>query len=379
MKETRVAVGSGRPVDLPGAAQVELDGGVALLHPEEAIFEAMLRGWRNQQLARLLRPHTVEMRESLVRRFQRFTNDYPWNWTPADAEEWFAQAAAARRAHSTLRNYQRYLHLFLAFVTDQRYGWVQLCLERFGTHPVQVCHEWNTAAHLAEYEGRPGNRPFTRDELQAFLDFADARVAEVRQRRRKGWLAAFRDATLFKVIYAWGLRRNEAAMLDMHDFGRNPKVAEFGGYGVLHVRHGKALAGSPPRRRSVLTTMPWSVEVIAEYVSEVRPRFEVSAQLALWPTERGARVSARYVDLRFAQYRDELGLPGELTPHCLRHAYVTHLVEDGFDPTFVQQQVGHGFLSTTALYTSVGADAKNRMLRAALDRIYGPPGQGDRP
>jgi len=45
----------------------------------------------------------------------------------------------------------------------------------------------------------------------------------------------------------------------------------------------------------------------------------------------------------------------------------------------MQQQVGHGFLSTTALYTSVGADAKNRMLRAALDRIYGPPGQGDRP
>jgi integrase/recombinase XerC len=168
----------------------------------------MLRGWHNQQRSRLLKLHTIEQREAFVRRFQRFTNDYPWNWTPADVEEWFAAAASAKRAHSTLRNYQLHLQLFMGFLTDQRYGWVQLCLDRFGTHPVQVCHEWNTARHLADYEGGPGNRPFTREELQAFLDYADARVAQVRRLGRKGWLAAFRDATLFKVMYAWGLRRS---------------------------------------------------------------------------------------------------------------------------------------------------------------------------
>jgi hypothetical protein len=60
---------------------------------------------------------------------------------------------------------------------------------------VQVCHEWNTAVHVADYQGRPGRRPFTRTELQAFFGFADAQVAA----GRKGWMAAFRDATLFKV------------------------------------------------------------------------------------------------------------------------------------------------------------------------------------
>jgi hypothetical protein len=65
---------------------------------------------------------------------------------------------------------------------------------------VQVCHEWNTAVHVADYQGRPGRRPFTRTELQAFFGFADAQVAA----GRKGWMAAFRDATLFKVTYAWG-------------------------------------------------------------------------------------------------------------------------------------------------------------------------------
>ncbi len=44
---------------------------------------------------------------------------------------------------------------------------------------------------------------------------------------------------------------------------------------------------------------------------------------------------------RFAAYCDRLGLPAALSPHCLRHSYVSHLVEDGIDPLFVQQQVGH--------------------------------------
>ncbi|MGH3422711.1 MAG: hypothetical protein ACRDOD_24310, partial [Streptosporangiaceae bacterium] len=57
----------------------------------------------------------------------------------------------------------------------------------------------------AEYEGRPQRRPLTRAELQAFLDAADDHVERAAGSRRKGWLAAFRDATLFKVIYGWGL------------------------------------------------------------------------------------------------------------------------------------------------------------------------------
>ena len=56
--------------------------------------------------------------------------------------------------------------------------------------------------------------------------------------------------------------------------------------------------------------------------------------------------------------------------HCLRHSYVSHLIEDGADPLFVQQQVGHSWASTTAVYTTVGADAKNRMLRSALARAF---------
>jgi site-specific recombinase XerD len=49
--------------------------------------------------------------------------------------------------------------------------------------------------------------------------------------------------------------------------------------------------------------------------------------------------------------------------HCLRHSYVTHLIEDGWDPLFVQQQVGHSHAATTGLYTWVSSDFRNNALR----------------
>ena len=73
-------------------------------------------------------------------------------------------------------------------------------------------------------------------------------------------------------------------------------------------------------------------------------------------------MKSTYVSERFAAYRRELGLAPELTPHGLRHSYVTHLVEDGFDPLFVQMQVGHRHASTTAIYTAVSGDFKQRAL-----------------
>ncbi|WP_240796579.1 hypothetical protein [Streptomyces sp. RFCAC02] len=79
---------------------------------------------------------------------------------------------------------------------------------------------------------------------------------------RKGWLPAFRDATLFKTAYAYGLRRNETRTLDAADFGRNPHGGESGEYGRCQVRFGKAKKGSPPERRGVLTVFDWPPDVL---------------------------------------------------------------------------------------------------------------------
>ena len=270
------------------------------------MLEAMLEGWATQQRSRLLKATTVENRGFTVRRLVAFTNEYPWRWTPADVEEWTSQLVSHGLAHSTIRNYQMAVGLFLGYVCDARYGWAEICEQRFGTHPVQVFHEWNTAVHRSELEARPDRRPLSREELQRFFDHCDERVAALETSGRKGWLAVYRDAVLFKTIYGWGLRRTEAAMLDVTDWGPNSKFAQFGAYGVLRVRYGKASRGTPPRQRTVLTVMEWAAKAVAEWVDEIRPAYGTGAARMLWPTERAGRVSPAAIDARFAEYREPL-------------------------------------------------------------------------
>ncbi|MFL6119668.1 tyrosine-type recombinase/integrase [Actinophytocola sp.] len=353
-----------------GSARLELASGVALLHPEDAVLDAMLAGWAKQQRGgRRLQPKTIRDREAVVRRFVVFAEAYPWEWTAGQVDEFMtALIAEEGKAESTIRGYQVALRLFCDFITSPHYRWVEACEERFGTHPVQVCHEWNTAAHLVDVESDPKRRPMTREEVQRLLDFADERVERAVRLRRKGALTAYRDATVFKVIYGWGLRCTEVSKLDTVDFYRNPKAPELGRFGMLQVRYGKRTRGSAPRRRTVASVMPWAVEAVEDYLVNIRPRFASGDHPALWLTERGGRLRPQEIEERFASYRDELGLPSELVPHCLRHSYVTHLIEDGADPKFVQEQVGHRFASTTAIYTGVSTDFMNTMMRKALDR-----------
>ncbi len=351
------------PVEVAGAAHMVVVSGAALLRPDAQLFDAMLAGWTAQQTARRLSPATISSAVGLVRRFQEHTGVFPWEWTPAHLDEWSTDLVAVRRvAPSTLRTYQQAVRLFLGYVCDPAYGWAAQCESRFGSYPVQISGPWNTAVHRSEHEARPVRRSMTRVELQAFVD-------DIRRRGRKGWVAAFRDATMIKTAYAFGLRRHELARLDVHDFGRNPRAVEFGEFGVCHVRFGKAMAGSPPKRRSVLTVWPWSVEILEQWVTEVWPHVRVDDSAVLWPTERDGRVSDKRFGTAFARIREHAGLPVELTPHALRHSYVTHLIEDGFDALFVQQQVGHEHASTTSIYTSVSSDYKTRVLRDALDRV----------
>jgi integrase/recombinase XerC len=333
------------------------------------VFTCMLDGWRDQQAARNLAFATITARLRVIRAFTSHVNSYPWQWLPQMVDEWCMDLRAVRRLRrSTVRGYQEALRLFCDYLTDPAYGWAAECQHRFGSHPVQVCHDWNTAAHVQDTEAEPAKRAFTVDELQALFDYADEQVTRIRGAGRKGWLPAFRDATLLKTAYAYGLRRNETRMLDVVDFGSNPHAAEFGDYGVCYVRHGKAMKGSPPKRRSVLTVWPWIVDILSQWVDEVRPLLAVDGNPALWPSERGGRIGVQQINSRLSAYREALRLPAGLDFHSLRRSYVTHLIEGGWDALFVQQQAGHEHASTTSIYTCVSSDYRTRTLRRVLDQ-----------
>lgn len=361
-----------RAVDLAGAAHLVLEPGVTHLDPTGAVFEAMLEGWERQQRSRFLRASTIGPRLRLVRRFAEFSGQYPWQWSPGELEAFISHLASGDRpvVASTVRSYQVTLRLFCEFVTDSRYGWPAECDRRFGETPVQICHEWNTVAHVVDFEGQPGRRALSYDEVQALFDAADAKVEEIRARGRKGAMAAMRDAVVLKVVYAYGLRRNEAAMLDVVDFRRNARVAKYGTFGSVQVRYGKASRGSPPKRRTVLTVpeMDWVVPLLEQWSDELRPVFDPGAHPALWMTERRGRVSVRHLNDAFSAAKERAGLAAELDLHSLRHSYVTHLLEFGYPELFVQQQVGHSHASTTGLYTSVSNEFRNRLVERSLER-----------
>lgn len=344
------------------------------------MFEAMVDGWFRQQKSRQLSDSTVRERERLLRRFQDFAGTYPWEWNAGDLEGFTVSLTSGRGrlALGTVRGYHLTLRMFCEYLTDSRYEWLAQCQDRFGQVPSQICHEWNTIAHLNEYEGRPGRRPLTYDEMQRLFNYLDDRVESITRAGRKGSLAALRDAVIFKTCYAYGLRRNELARLDVADLRPNPEVADWGSFGAVHVRFGKSTTGGLPRRRTVLTVpdFAWIVDNLRQWVDHARPLFGAVDHPALWLTERLTRVSPRYLDERFAQARTDLSLDQDLSLHCLRHSYVTHLVEFGYPERFVTEQVGHAYASTTAIYTSVGNDFKTKTLKTALRRVYQSESEG---
>ncbi|WP_431981333.1 hypothetical protein [Streptomyces qinglanensis] len=108
-------------VALAGATRPELVSGVVQPRPEDAMFDAMLRGRRAQQKSRGLKDETIDPGERLVRRFLDFANDYPWQWTPAHMDEWSASLTGEKHlAPSTIRSYQGDIRLFTEFLIDGR-------------------------------------------------------------------------------------------------------------------------------------------------------------------------------------------------------------------------------------------------------------------
>jgi integrase/recombinase XerD len=356
-------------VGVDAVGRVRLVASVPLLHPEQQMVEEMLAGWRNQQLSRNLQFATIDQRIRYVQRFIGHVNEHPWDWTPALVEEYFGDLRSVKRlSHSTLRGHQSALRHFTDYICNPDYGWDRACEQLFGTHPSQVFFDWNTASHVQEYEGRPVKRPFTREELQWLFDHADDEVERVAASGRKGWQAAYRDAVMLKVAYSYGLRCNELRHLQTVDFARNPHAREFGRFGVCKVRYGKSRRCSPNKPRSVLTVFGWTPAVIEDWLANGRGD---PGTLDLFTSERGGLATEATLLRRLRRYCAELELPEGLDLHSIRRSYATHLLEDGYDPMFVQHQMGHEHPSTTGIYQFVSDDFRNKSLRAALNRTVG--------
>ncbi|NUK04195.1 tyrosine-type recombinase/integrase [Streptomyces lunaelactis] len=357
---------------VPGVARLHVVQGISMLRPQAAVFEKTLQGFADHQLARRLSPGTIKDRARIARQVQAFSGGYPWEpaWNHSMFDRWSAMLAKTV-ATTTMQGYQGDLAQYLTYVSDPAYEWPQVCLEMFGTFTGFALRDLNVVRHAQEYNGRPsGNRPLTRAEVKLFFGQMDPEIKRLKAAGHKGALAAARDLAMFSTTYGWGLRRRETARLETHDWRRQAKLPEFGDYAGLAVRWGKAAGpGQAPKRRMVISVWPWAVQTVQLYTEHIRPLFYVDREDdgVMFPTERDEMISERAFNQRFQHWRELGKLPDALGPHCLRHTYVTRLIESGYDGQFVTDQVGHSHAATTAIYTALSSDFKNLKVREFLD------------
>jgi hypothetical protein len=94
------------------------------------------------------------------------------------------------------------------------------------------------------------------------------------------------------------------------------------------------MKGSPPKRRSVLTVFDWSGEIIADWLERGHPH--MTDGLDLFPSERGTLCFRDCVEPPIQPLLRRPGPPPGLDIHSLRRSSITHLIEAGMDPLFVQ-------------------------------------------
>ncbi|GFE20614.1 hypothetical protein Sliba_10670 [Streptomyces nigrescens] len=175
---------------VPGSARLHLVDCLPLLRPEEQVFEAMLAGWRNQQLTRNLSFGYVSDQGRTVRAFARARGRPPVG-VGAPARRGVVGGpplgAGLRALHGAQLPRRGTTVLRLCDQPGVRLGGGVPAAVRGA--PVQVVHDWNAAVHADEGEGEPEQRAFTRPELEAFFDYADEQVVRVRGKGRKGLAA----------------------------------------------------------------------------------------------------------------------------------------------------------------------------------------------
>lgn len=156
----------------------------------------------------------------------------------------------------------------------------------------------------------------------------------------------FRDKAMLELLYATGLRVTELVSLSMQQLYINQGVVRVMGKG----------------RKERLVPMGEEAQYwLTRYLQEVRPMLLGAAQDVVFPSNRQQAMTRQTFWHRIKFYAKVAGIAATLSPHTVRHAFATHLLNHGADLRVVQLLLGHSDLSTTQIYTHV-AQARLKQL-----------------
>jgi len=181
--------------------------------------------------------------------------------------------------------------------------------------------------------GRSLPKSLSEGDVERLLDAPNLRQPE-----------GVRDRTMLELLYATGLRVTELVNLTSDQIQLNQGLVRVTGKGGVD---------------RLVPIGDEAIEWLQEFVNGARKDILKGCQCdALFPTRRGNGMTRQAFWYRLKKYAKNSQISGLLSPHTLRHAFATHLMNHGADLRVVQLLLGHSSLSTTQIYTHV---AKERL------------------
>jgi integrase/recombinase XerC len=161
-----------------------------------------------------------------------------------------------------------------------------------------------------------------------------------------------RDKAILEMLYGCGIRNAELVSLDLDDIHWANEAVRVRGKGKKqrYVPLGAAAAGA---LRAYLAERQGRLSAVSDHAEVSTPALFVNLQLRGLKRGGQARLTTRSVGRIVKRIAIQRGLPSDVHPHTLRHAFGTHLLEEGADLRAIQELLGHERLSTTQRYTQL--------------------------
>lgn len=151
-------------------------------------------------------------------------------------------------------------------------------------------------------------------------------------------LIQYRDKAMLELLYATGLRVSELVGLSM------PQI---------HVNQGIIRITGKGGKERLVPMGEDALDYLQYYIKHIRWQLLGQQQDVVFPSSRGQQMTRQTFWHRIKFYAKVAGISTTLSPHTLRHAFATHLLNHGADLRVVQMLLGHSDLSTTQIYTHV--------------------------
>ena len=287
--------------------------------PENLSF---LQGYRDYLVAQTVSPHTRNAYLSDLIQSSECHHHSMTDWSSDDVADVLLNLTKQGKSPRSIARSLSALRSFFKFLREQKLR---------SDNPV--------ATHKTPKLGRALPKDLSEADVEALINAPDINSA-----------LGLRDRAMLEVLYACGLRVSELLNLRLE---------------LINLKQGYLRITRKGNKERLVPLGQVACDWVEKYLAQARPQLYKSSTDALFLTQHGGMMSRQNFWYAIKRYALQAGVQTELSPHTLRHAFATHLLNHGADLRVVQMLLGHSDLSTTQIYTHV-AQVRMQQLHASF-------------